>query len=171
LVAYQFGKRREPSSRWTTLITTLSIVLLITSTTSGLKWFLRITNHELDLDDDQTPSYNITVQYVNTSVNSSSSSFELTSEYYYESLMLLGIPIFIAGFFVTLLIIFFGFLIYSAVFGNRAFGRGRQRFEDDEDPDYAEEVADTYMRHLEPVAFNDNMKYLDCSICLKEFQI
>ena len=95
-------------------------------------------------------------------------SFELTTEYYYESLMLLGIPIFIAGFFVTLLIIFFGFLIYSAVFGNRAFGRGRSRFED-EDPDYAEEVADTYMRHLEPVAFDENSKYLDCSICLKEF--
>ena len=62
-----------------------------------------------------------------SSVNASN-SFELTTEYYYESLMLLGIPIFIAGFFVTLLIIFFGFLIYSAVFGNRsAFGRNRDR--------------------------------------------
>ena len=69
-----------------------------------------------------------------------------------------------------LLIVFFGFLIYSAVFGNRwNFGRGnRERFED-EDQDYAEEVADTYMRLLEPVTFNENSKYLDCSICLKEF--
>jgi len=39
-------------------------------------------------------------------------SFELTPAYYYESLMLLGIPIFIAGFFTVLLFVFFGFLIY-----------------------------------------------------------
>ena len=54
LLAYQLGKVREPSSRTTTLITTLSIVLLISSTTQGLKWFLRIKNHEyLDLITDE----------------------------------------------------------------------------------------------------------------------
>lgn len=140
------------------------------STTSGLKWFLRINNHEIDLDEDEVPTYNITVQY-NTSVNASA-SFELTTGYYYESLMLLGIPIFIAGFFTVLLFIFFGFLIYSRFWQNRGqFGRNGeiQRFED-EDQAYAEEVAETYMRLLEPVVFSENSKYLDCSICLKEFE-
>ena len=49
-------------------------------------------------------------------------------------------------------------------------GEMGDRFEDDEGA-YAEEVAETYMRLLEPVKFDDaKCKYPDCSICLKEFE-
>lgn len=48
--------------------------------------------------------------------------------------------------------------------------RGEERFEDEEGA-YAEEVAETYMRLLEPVKFDEaSGKYPDCSICLKEFE-
>jgi hypothetical protein len=118
-VAYQFGKASGPASRINSLINTLSFVLLITSTTSGLKWFLRINNHDFDLDDEDTPSHNITVHY-NTSggFNSTTNSFELTPAYYYESLVLLGIPIFIGGFFTIILVIFFSYLIYTRFLRN-----------------------------------------------------
>lgn len=49
-------------------------------------------------------------------------------------------------------------------------GRNRGEHFEDDDQAYAEEVAETYMRLLEPVVYDKNeFKYMDCSICLREF--
>ena len=68
--------------------------------------------HEFSSDDKEAPTHNITVQY-NTSggLNATTSSFELTSVYYYESLILLAISIFIASLFIIVLVIIFAWLI------------------------------------------------------------
>jgi hypothetical protein len=72
-----------------------------------------MNNHDFDQDDKEAPNHNITIKY-NTSgaLNATTSSFELTSVYYYESLILLAIPIFIA-FFIIVLGIIFASLIYT----------------------------------------------------------
>jgi hypothetical protein len=113
-VAYRFRNSREPTSIFSAFIYILPFVLLITSTIFGLKWFLRINNHDSDSDDKEVPTYNKPVQY-NTSegLNATTSSFELTSVYYYESLILLAIPIFLASFFIIVLVIIFTWLTYT----------------------------------------------------------
>lgn len=59
-----------------------------------------------------------------------------------------------------MLLFFLSFVGYSRYMGHGPFrrdgfpgGGGRERFED-EDQAYAEEVAETYMRLLEPVVFD-----------------
>lgn len=82
-------------------------------------------------------------------------------------MILLALPIVIAVFFVILLIV----LIIVLIIEFRR-NRSRYRYEDDGGIQInAEEVAETYMRLLEPVTFNkEESKYNDCSICLKEFE-
>ncbi len=113
-VAYQIRNSREPTSIFRAFFYILPFVLLIISTIFGLKWFLRINNHDFDSDDKEAPTYNITVQYNTSGIpNATTSSFELTSIYYYESLILLAIPIFIASFFIIVLVIIFTWLTYT----------------------------------------------------------
>lgn len=85
-----------------------------------------------------------------------------------EALIVLGIPIAVAAFFLIILVIFVGILFFE--YRRNRMGRNRgEQFEDD-DQAYAEEVAETYMRLLEPVVYDKNeFKYMDCSICLREF--
>lgn len=82
--------------------------------------------------------------------------------------MFLGLPLAIACFFLVILVIFICVLLFEFR-RNRLRRMQGDRFDED-DQNYAEEVAETYMRLLEPVVFaKSQCKYLDCSICLKEF--
>ena len=71
----------------------------------------------------------------------------MTPLYYYEALVLLGVPTFIAGFFSVLLVVFL-----CVVFFEYRRNRHRnldhvERFEDDEQA-HADEIAETYMNLL-----------------------
>jgi hypothetical protein len=84
------------------------------------------------------------------------------------SIVLLGVPAVVATFFLIILVIFIGILL--VMFRRNRQRNQSQRFEDDGEA-LAEEVAETYMRLLEPVVFNKaTFKYPDCSICLREFE-
>jgi|LauGreDrversion4_2_1035121.scaffolds.fasta_scaffold196976_1 hypothetical protein len=121
---------------------------LVTTTAQGLKWFLIITDGDEDENGNKLPS-----------------TFELKTTYYVEAVILIGIPIAIAALFLLILIIVLCLFVYEF----RQNRLRRERFED-LDGAYAEEIAETYMRLLEPVTYDKNtFKYMDCSICLREF--
>ena len=85
-----------------------------------------------------------------------------------EALIVLGIPIAVAAFFLIILVIFVGILFFE--YRRNRMGRNRGEHFEDDDQAYAEEVAETYMSLLEPVVYDKNeFKYMDCSICLREF--
>jgi hypothetical protein len=75
--------------------------------------------------------------------------FELQTEYYAEALVLIGIPIAIASLFMVVLLIVLCLFIYEY----RQNRMRRERFED-MDGDFGEEIAETYMRLLEPVTYD-----------------
>jgi hypothetical protein len=84
------------------------------------------------------------------------------------AVVLLGVPIIVATFFLIILVIFIVIILFE--YRRNRWRFQNQRFEDDNNA-YAEEVAETYMRLLEPISFNKSTsKYPDCSICLREFE-
>lgn len=124
------------------------VIGLIISTVQGLRWFIGLTSQ----NEEQKKQ------------------FELKTSYYVDAIVLLGVPIVIAAFFLIILLIFICILLFEYRRNRLRYGSRGDRFEDEEHA-YAEEVAETYMRLLEPVQYDKNIcKYYDCSICLKEFE-
>lgn len=139
---------RQDRSAFLQRLTYFLTLTLIASTAQGLKWFLMITNGETS--EGEKPIF----------------PFELRTEYYVEALVMIGIPVSIASLFMFAVLLVLCVFIYEY----RQNRMRRERFEDMEG-DFGEEIAETYMRLLEPVTYDSNaFKYMDCSICLKEFE-
>ncbi len=94
----------------------------------------------------------------------------LKTQYFIEAIILLSIPISIAGFSVVLF-----FVVVCLLIMEHRRMRNRQRFEDEggdiiEDNQQIDEIVETYMRMLDVIQFDkEASKHFDCAICLKEF--
>jgi amino acid transporter len=87
-------------------IVILNVIALIVSTVIGLRWYIDINNEQ----DNE-------------------SKFSLKTEYQVASVIYLGLPIVIATFFMIILVIFIGILLYE--YRRNRNWRGGERFEDD----------------------------------------
>jgi hypothetical protein len=178
ILAFLMGQQKLLKHPAFAVFTFTVIVGLIWSTVQGLRWFLDISAKGEISQDESEQSNNTTVNGGSntngTTINNTSLPtvivFELKTSYYIEAVVLLSIPIAVATFFLIILVIFVC-IVFFEYRRNRLRNRGAP-FEDDQEA-YAEEVAETYMRLLEPVTFDRHSldtKHMDCSICLREFE-
>jgi len=121
----------------------LTIISLFLNTILGTSWLVKIIKEHED--------------------------FTLNTFYYIEALIVLGIPLLIAMFFVISLIV----AIILITMEQRRLRRW-QRFEEDPgvEMEQIEDIVENYMNMLIEVKFNkasDENKHFDCAICLKEF--
>jgi len=87
------------------------IVGLIVTTVQGLRWFIELTTPQEGKIVDTT-------------------KFELHTKYYISAMVLLAVPIVIATFFLIILVIFVGILVFEYRRNRSRFARG-ERFDDD----------------------------------------